>query len=221
MSVTAPTPITALGTPPSTSDPANFDTRADALFTQLPTTVTEINAIGTNVYNNALDAQTNAAQVAIDKAAVAANSAAVAGYASAAPWVSGTTYALGTVVYGPTDRRLYRRIVAGAGTTDPSADPTNWQAVNTMPPVVLVPATTQTAASGFLYALTNVAATTVTLPASPVSGDFVKVKVCNGLSTNIINPNGATIEGVAGNLTLDNAYACVTLQYINSSWRTV
>lgn len=42
-------------------------------------------------------------------------------------WVSGTTYAQGDVRRSPTDHQTYVRIVAGAGTTDPSADATNWR----------------------------------------------------------------------------------------------
>lgn len=41
-------------------------------------------------------------------------------------WVSGTTYALDFVVRSPTSQLYYVRIVAGAGTTDPSSDTTNW-----------------------------------------------------------------------------------------------
>ncbi len=42
-------------------------------------------------------------------------------------WVSGTTYALGKTVRSPTDHRRYVRVVAGAGTTDPANDATNWR----------------------------------------------------------------------------------------------
>lgn len=42
-------------------------------------------------------------------------------------WVSGTTYARGRVVRSPSDEQTYVRIVAGAGTTDPSSDTTNWR----------------------------------------------------------------------------------------------
>ena len=42
-------------------------------------------------------------------------------------WVTGTTYAKGKVVLSPTDLCYYVRKVAGAGSTDPSADTTNWQ----------------------------------------------------------------------------------------------
>ncbi|HMM52296.1 MAG TPA: hypothetical protein PKD87_11850 [Burkholderiaceae bacterium] len=48
------------------------------------------------------------------------------GGSGASKWVSGTTYALDTVVWSPTNYLTYIRIVAGAGTTDPSSDTTNW-----------------------------------------------------------------------------------------------
>ncbi len=43
-------------------------------------------------------------------------------------WVSGSTYAQGRIVRSPADQQVFVRIVAGAGTTDPSADATNWRA---------------------------------------------------------------------------------------------
>jgi len=42
-------------------------------------------------------------------------------------WVSGTTYAAGNVARSPTDHQRYVRIAAGAGTTDPASDTTNWR----------------------------------------------------------------------------------------------
>lgn len=42
-------------------------------------------------------------------------------------WASGTSYAQGKVVRSPADHQLYTRIVAGAGTTNPSSDATNWR----------------------------------------------------------------------------------------------
>lgn len=42
-------------------------------------------------------------------------------------WVSGTTYALGKTVRSPSDHQRYVRVVAGAGTTDPANDATNWR----------------------------------------------------------------------------------------------
>ena len=84
-----------------------------------------------------------------------------------------------------------------------------------------VTGTSQTAVAGAGYALANVAATTVTLPASPSLYDKVVVKPTNGLTTNLIDPNGETIEGVAGTMIIDNEYAVVSLQYLNGSWRLV
>ena len=42
-------------------------------------------------------------------------------------WVSGTSYASGNVARSPTDHQRYVRVVAGAGTTDPANDATNWR----------------------------------------------------------------------------------------------
>ncbi len=63
-----PSQITALPTPPSTNDPANFNTRADAFLGQMPTFVTEANALSTEVYGLAV-------QVTADKGAAAASAA--------------------------------------------------------------------------------------------------------------------------------------------------
>jgi len=49
--------------------------------------------------------------------------------ANVSKWVSGATYPQGENVWSPTDFKTYRRKVAGAGTTDPSADPTNWERI--------------------------------------------------------------------------------------------
>lgn len=53
---------------------------------------------------------------------------AIFGGGSIAYWVSGTTYAQGKTVRSPANHQLYVRIVAGAGTTDPASDSTNWRA---------------------------------------------------------------------------------------------
>lgn len=42
-------------------------------------------------------------------------------------WVSGTTYAVGDLRIRTTTHRVYKRKVAGAGTTAPESDPTNWE----------------------------------------------------------------------------------------------
>lgn len=48
------------------------------------------------------------------------------GAASVAKWVSGSSYDLDDIVWSPINYLAYICIVATNGTTDPSADPTNW-----------------------------------------------------------------------------------------------
>jgi len=70
--------------------------------------------------------------------------------------------------------------------------------------------------------LANVAATTVTLPASPSSGATVWVTWTNSLTTNVIARNGQTVMGLAEDMVLDAApNSTVQLRFINSSWRLV
>lgn len=47
--------------------------------------------------------------------------------AGARKWVSGRSYALDAIAWSPTNKLTYIRIVAGAGTTDPALDGTNWE----------------------------------------------------------------------------------------------
>jgi hypothetical protein len=86
-----------------------------------------------------------------------------------------------------------------------------------IPTLSVVTGTTQAATSGFHYVLTNVAATTVTLPASPTAGDMIYVTVGNSLTTNVVSRNGNNIMGLAQDMTLDAQYAAAQLRYINST----
>lgn len=123
---TAPPSYSALPTPPDTNDPLNFDTRADAFLAALPAFQTETNALAANAYANASDANTQASAAAASAATAVTNAATAASNAGATIWVSGTTYSVGDARYSPINLRVYRRKVGGAGTTDPSLDPTNW-----------------------------------------------------------------------------------------------
>ena len=96
----------------------------------------------------------------------------------------------------------------------------SWQSLGG--PVTVVSGTSQNAVAGNHYVLTNVGATTVTLPASPASGDTVWVTWTNTLATNVIARNAQTIMGDASDMTLDAATnGTVQLRYISSSWRLV
>ena len=86
--------------------------------------------------------------------------------------------------------------------------------------VAIVTATTQTAVAGAHYVLTNVAASTLTLPASPASGDTVWVTWANSLTTNVIARNAKTIMGVSEDMTLDaTTNGTVQLRYVNTDWK--
>jgi len=127
---TPPSPITALPTPPTRDDSVNFSARADAFLAALPVFGTETNAVAVNAYNNAVLAEAGATSASTN-ATIAANAATLATSAvNASLWVSGTTYALSAIVWSPLNGQLYRRIIAGAGTTDPSLDTVNWVSVN-------------------------------------------------------------------------------------------
>lgn len=77
MAVVTPPSITPLPTPPSTTSPGNFDTRADAFLGALPTFQTEENALASNIFNNATDAA-NSATAAASSASAASSSASAA-----------------------------------------------------------------------------------------------------------------------------------------------
>lgn len=109
------TTITLLPTPPSSSDTANFNVRADAFNLALPTFGTQVNAVAGEV--NAYAAN------ALVSATTATSAAAASG---AIKWVTGTSYTEGDVRWSPTNYQAYRRKISGAGSTDPVSDSTNW-----------------------------------------------------------------------------------------------
>ena len=116
------TTITTLPDAPSRTDPSTFSSKSDALLGALATFVTETNTVAGEVNANAATATTQATNAA-NSATAAAGSVLAAG---AVAWVSGTTYAIGDCRYSLIDYQTYRRTTSGAGTTDPSADGTNW-----------------------------------------------------------------------------------------------
>jgi hypothetical protein len=220
---TAPITPTAVPAFPALSNRTTYNALAYAWANFMGSTFqSELTSIADTTYDNTVEAAAAAltASTAATNAGISEQNAAAS--AGAAMWVSGTTYALGDAVWSPVDRLVYRRIVAGAGTTDPSADGTNWARLGTVGMAVfVVSGTTQTAAINNHYVLTNVAATTVTLPASPQSGDVVWITVANNLASNVIARNGKTIMGVAEDMTIDSRYVTVELKYVNNSWRFV
>lgn len=78
---------------------------------------------------------------------------------------------------------------------------------------VSVTGTSQTAVAGNSYRLQNVAATTLTLPASPSDGDVVGVYAVNLRQTNVIARNGQSICGLAEDMTIDTPYFPIVLEF--------
>lgn len=167
-------------------------------------------------FDNATDAQGSATSAAADAVAVAANTALAAGYAGATVWVSGTIYALYDVRFSPINQRSYRRIIAGAGTTDPSADATNWALIDIVRPIVQVNASTYTAVAGFHYEIIYPGVCTLSLPATPGNTNAVEVTVANAFN-NVLARNGSTIEDLAENMDLDTHHLVAT--YSTNTWR--
>ena len=131
MSQTTPPSLTAPGTAPDRSDRATFSARATAFATWMATAVTEFAALATNVYNNAVDAYNNTVAAAVSAVQAAASATAAAAAAACSIWITGTTYAIGDVRFSPSNFQSYRRKTAGAGSTDPASDTTNWARVQT------------------------------------------------------------------------------------------
>ena len=64
-----------------------------------------------------------------------------------------------------------------------------------------VAGTTQAAVAGREYLLSNVAITTVTVPASPADGDVFAVNILNGLFTNVLAFGAQTVISLSGSIT--------------------
>jgi hypothetical protein len=143
MAQTQPPAIDPVPTPaPQRGDPITFSDRVDAFIRWLTGAVLQFTLLAQNVYNNAVDAfnsASSAANSATSAATQAANAESVVGIPA---WVSGTTYAKNATAISQVNFQSYRRKVAGAGTTDPANDTTNWRIIangsNTFVPVPMV-----------------------------------------------------------------------------------
>jgi hypothetical protein len=82
-------------------------------------------------------------------------------------------------------------------------------------PTVYVINTSTTAVANSVYVLT--ANLTLTLPASPSSGDSIKISNRSGVATCVLARNGSNIMGSASDLTLDTASASFELIYSDAT----
>lgn len=127
------TQIPSLPAPPQSTDPANFDQRADAFLVALGPFAAAANAQAAE--NNQAAAAAAASQAAAAGSAASAKTSsdlAVAA-ASAGRFDAQATYAVGNLAWSPVSGLIYRRLVAGKTATDPSADRINWVEIANLP----------------------------------------------------------------------------------------
>jgi hypothetical protein len=197
--------ITPLPTPPSRDDPTNFATRADAFLGALPDFATEANALAVDVNADAVAAAADAAD------AIAAAAAATAA-ANATKWISGTTYTEGAVVWSPITYLTYRRKSTGGGTTDPSADGTNWAQAAGTGDVTLSGTETLTNKTLTAPAISAPTITGVTALNGPVNGSLVAVAALN-IDCSLGNYFTKTISGNS-TFTFSNAPASKSFGFV-------
>lgn len=190
-------PITALPTPPSRSDPTNFAVRADAFLGALPVFATEANSTASAANASAVSATASAATAS----AAASTAVSTAGVSA---WVSGTTYAIGTNTYSLITFLTYRRKTAGAGTTDPSADSTNWQLLTGQSDATLAGTQTFTGDKTFTGTSTfGAAAFAVTPTGAGLISRFASPGPIGNITPN--TGNFTTVTAPTGNFTIVTA----------------
>jgi hypothetical protein len=186
--------IPSLGSVPQTSDPANFDARADTLLgTALPafrdsvnTWAGQANSTATTINANAVAAAASEVAAGISESNAAASAAAADATANATVWVSGEVIAEGDNRYSPTNFLTYRAnkaLSSGANTVDPSANATDWVSLGASPAafIQLVNSTSTATATG---------ATTTpfdnTIPQITEGTQFLSVSITPTSATNVL-----------------------------------
>lgn len=201
-----PDPITTLPDAPSPTDTrAEFSAKSFAFFSALATLISEINTVITWMSEQVTAVAAYVASALTAKTDAEAAAAAASAHANATKWVSGTTYADGDVVWSPISRLTYRRIGDGAGTTDPSADGTNWFLTDRTPiGALIVVAGNMTAIASETCLMPSAGAYTVTLPASPSPGDWVGfIMPAAAVSGQKVGRNGKKIMDLSEDMDLD------------------
>lgn len=198
-----PPPLAA----PDPGDKPTFASRMSSQLTWLRTTMyTAINSIASASYTNAVESAASA-QTAIDAAAGVA----------APAWTSGT-YTLGAARYSPINQLLYRCILAGSSTTDPSADATRWKLMADEFTEVIVTGSTHTAGHRTTIKIRTAGTCTVTMP-TLTNGFRCDIKVENGRMDNVVNWGGANHEdSTDATMLLDDPYEFIKITGSNV-WR--
>lgn len=209
------------------TDPvATFNTKEFAHRAALPDFVADANALAAEVEGNAatavaaaVAAGASSASAAEAMAAAQINAQAAADSAGATAWVSGATYAVGDRRWSLLNGQVYRRRTAGAGTTDPRDDPTNWAWAGAYLLGVPVTGATHTVAEGTRAVLRGALQQTISPPPSPVAGDRFGFKVANARLDALIDWQGQKHEGRSDATTaLDREYVMGEWVYIDNTY---
>lgn len=201
-----PDPITTLPDAPAPTDSrATFSSKSFAFFSALANFIDELNVIPTWIADQVTAIAAYAASALTAKTDAEAAALAASAHANATKWVSGTSYADGDVVWSPITKLSYRRVGAGAGTTDPSADSANWFLTDRTPIGALIfVAGSMTAIASETCVMPSAGAYTVTLPASPSVGDWVGfIHPAIAVSGQKVGRNGKKIMDLSEDMDLD------------------
>ena len=219
--MTAPT-ISTLPTAPSRgSAPSVFVPTADNWVAALPTFGSDANVMAVWMNYTAAAVAADDSSAAASAAAALASESAAAGSAAFKGLWSGLTGALNvpsTVLHNSRYWVLLNNL-ADVTASEPGVT-ADWARLH-QNKYVRVTAISLTAVEDDHVHVTA-SGQTITLPASPAAGDEVTVSVGDFTDT-VIGRNGLNIMSAAENMTLDRAYAGITLRYIDAArgWNIV
>lgn len=125
--------IPQLPPPPQSTDPANFDPRADAFLLALGPFADAANLQAAENNQAATSAAASAASATGSAVSAKASSDLAVAAASATRFDTTATYAVGNLAWSPVSGLIYRRLIAGRTAADPSADIVNWVEVMNLP----------------------------------------------------------------------------------------
>lgn len=196
--------ITALPTPPSRQDPANFSARADAFLGALPTFATEANALASDVNADEISAAASASSASASASSAATSAANISALANFKGDWSSQTGAMNkpaSVFHNGAYWALLNNL-ANVTTSQPGVS-ADWQVAGGS--WTIVPINSNTTASPWKTYLIY-GNCTLTLPAISGNGKQLNVVVLAGVTGAIVAPNGSDkIRNVTGNMTVDNA----------------
>ncbi|MEG0936577.1 MAG: hypothetical protein RSE32_08145 [Comamonas sp.] len=127
------TMIPELPPPPQSTDPVNFSVRADAWMSAVSGFSAAANAQARENNLAASTASTAAATAGSHSAAAKSAADEAISMVGAGRYSATAAYQSGDLCWSPANGLIYRRLTAGAGGADPSADPTHWELSRNFP----------------------------------------------------------------------------------------